>query len=118
MFFFGIFTSNILYVLFTVVYMVYFGVFSMKKPNSEEIQISANENQTHQISIQNGGETTNLVHCFIAKAQHFQGFLDFNHQELPAIDHVLLPKILSSDSPIRTVNFYFSDFSRPPPSII
>ncbi len=117
MYYFGVFSSHIPYILFTVVYMVYLGVFSLKKPKCEEVSQSTAE-QTIQQVVSVSAKAEQPEKTYIAFDQHFSGAYLAETVYQPHIADRSGPAVYCPDSSIRTVVFGFSDFSRPPPALV
>jgi hypothetical protein len=114
MYYFGIFSSHIPYILFTVVYMVYFGMNTLNKPKNSEAFSDTTENLIQKSDIQSK-ELATLLKSYVANPRDFSNsFMKDNHLQL-VIEENSSSKNFHPDISVQTVYFSFSVFSRPPP---
>lgn len=117
MYYFGVFSSHLPYILFTVVYMVYMGMFSLMKPKCEEAVPNPTESHLQQVDVV-AVKAAPIVKAYVVNDLSFHDCSVADCSFHPVPDDRSRPAVFHPDIPVRAVCFGFSDFSRPPPSLV
>ena len=120
MFFFGLFSTHLPYIILSVLYLVGFGAFSA---NLIRDKISSNPPEAKIIHVtlkQSVQPSAKDFHfSYYNKTVFSKNYKSTKEQELSIVYKVILPKIIYKQFNYCYISsFNFSIFSRPPPSLL